>query len=125
MTISIYRDSATQYRVGYDTGSGIDILDTITITQTAAVDSLYVGVEAYGGAVRNFDNLEIGTTAEQPTISNFSISATTINEPGQVTFTWSVTNACTVSAQWTRRIWAVAIDGFGEPSARFHSVSKP
>lgn len=97
MTIYIYRDSATQYRVGYDTGSGIDILDTITITQTAAVDSLYVGVEAFGGGVRNFDNLEIGTTAEQPTISNFSVSATAINAPGQVTFTWSVSNTSTVT----------------------------
>lgn len=59
LTLYVFRDSETSYRVGYDAGSGIIILDTLTITQTAGTAGLYVGLEAYTSGTRSFDNLLI------------------------------------------------------------------
>ena len=62
LTLYIYRDTATEYRVGYDAGEGIIVLDTITINETASATGLYIGVEAYHMDTRAFDNLKISFT---------------------------------------------------------------
>jgi len=60
LTLYIYRDTETEYRVGYDTGSGVQILGGVrTISQTAGKAGLYVGVEVYDTVLCHFDNLEI------------------------------------------------------------------
>lgn len=93
LTLLIYRDTNTQYRVGYDVGSGPVIVDIITISETASDDGLFIGVEGYGASTRKFDNLEIRTIgASYPSIVNFTASTTIISKPGEVTFTWSAEN---------------------------------
>jgi hypothetical protein len=67
LTLYIYRDDATTYRIGHDSGSGIVINDTITITETAADTGLFVGFEGYAGSTRNFQNLEIAAIPEPST----------------------------------------------------------
>lgn len=67
LALYIYRDDATTYRIGHDSGSGIVINDTITITETAADTGLFVGFEAYQPPTRNFQNLEIAAIPEPTT----------------------------------------------------------
>lgn len=77
LTLYVFRDTNTEYRVGYDSGSGLTILDTITITETAGATGLYVGVEAFESAsdvTYAFDNLEIGAVPE-PTSAALALLA--------------------------------------------------
>lgn len=64
LTLYVYRDDATTYRIGHDSGSGIVINDTITINETGADTGLFVGFEGYAGSTRNFQNLEIAAIPE-------------------------------------------------------------
>ena len=60
LTMYVFRDTNTSYRVGYDTGSGVSIVGpAITINETSGASGLYIGVEGYATATRRFDNLEI------------------------------------------------------------------
>jgi hypothetical protein len=63
LILYIFRDTATMYRVGYDAGDGIVILDTIEIMETAGITDMYVGVEAWN-AIQVFDNLQIASAIE-------------------------------------------------------------
>ena len=94
LTLLIYRDTNTSYRVGYDVGSGPIVVDTITIAETAADDGLFVGVEGYyGSGARRFDNLEIlSNSTTGPAITSFSVSNAILSSPGPVTFSWSAEN---------------------------------
>lgn len=98
LTLLIYRDTNSTYRVGYDVGSGPVIADTITISETSSDDGLFVGVEGYGASTRKFDNLEIRTIGGvYPSITSFTASNTAIAKPGQITFTWSAENAASAT----------------------------
>ncbi len=60
LTLYIYRDSETEYRVGCDTGSGINILGDIEIPETSGVAAMYVGVEGWANSTTGtFDNLQV------------------------------------------------------------------
>jgi hypothetical protein len=63
LMLYIYRDTDTSYRVGYDAGDGIVVLDTIDILETAGVPGLYVGVEEYASQ-STFDDLQIASLNE-------------------------------------------------------------
>jgi len=68
LMLYIYRDTDTSYRVGYDAGDGIVVLDTIEILETAGVSGLYVGVEEYGSQ-STFDDLQIASMSELATLA--------------------------------------------------------
>lgn len=75
LSLLIYRDTNTDYRLGYDVGNGPVIVDSVTISQTAAVDGMFVGVEGFsnGTTTRNFDNLEIlPIEVAAPAITSFA-----------------------------------------------------
>ena len=104
LTLYLTRETDNTYSAAFDSGSGITQLNTTGGTEKqifTAGDTgngdMFIGVETFGSGVRNFDNLQVNILAEQPIISNFSASSTTISEPGEVTFNWSATNASTVT----------------------------
>ena len=104
LTLYLTRESDNTFSAAYDSGSGLTQLNTTGGTEKeifTAGDTgngaLYVGVETFGSGNRSFDNLRVGNLADQPILSSFTASATTISEPGDVTFTWSASNASTVT----------------------------
>ncbi len=104
LTLYLTRESDNTFSAAYDSGSALTQLNTTGGTEKeifTAGDTgngdMFIGVETFGSGVRNFDNLRAGTLTELPTISSFSASSTLISTPGDVTFTWSATNASTVT----------------------------
>ena len=94
MSLYLFRDTETSYRVGYDTGGGVTAMgNSITLPGTAGVAALYVGVEAYTGGIRQFDNLEVQNTVGFPFITSFTASPSSLEEPGNTTLSWSTDNA--------------------------------
>ncbi len=68
LTLYIYRDLETQYQVGCDSGSGINIFGTIDIPQNSGVAAMYVGVEGFSNNdASTFDNLTVANTNTQLT----------------------------------------------------------
>ena len=96
LTMYVLRDTNTSYRVGYDTGSGVVFLDTITIAETAGQAGMFVGVEGYSGGARAIKEIEIGT-ASFPVINSFTASEVVLFDTAPVTFTWSASNATSVT----------------------------
>jgi manganese-dependent ADP-ribose/CDP-alcohol diphosphatase len=104
LTLYLTRESDNTFSAAYDSGSGLTQLNTTGGTEQQTFTAgdtgngdLYIGVETYGSGTRSFDNLRVGILAEQPILSSFTASATTISEAGEVTFTWSASNASTVT----------------------------
>lgn len=67
LTLYVLRDTATEYRLGYDAGAGLSILDSLTINETSGAAGLFVGIEGFSGGTRVLDNLQISAVPEPGT----------------------------------------------------------
>lgn len=104
LTLYLTRESDNTFSAAFDSGSGLTQLNTTGGTEKemftagdAGNGALYIGVETFGSGTRSFDNLRVSMLADQPILSSFTASATTISESGEVTFTWSASNASSVT----------------------------
>src|SRR5690606_10155784 len=73
VTMYIFRDSATEFRAGIDSGDGIEFFsratahslmdgETITLANSGSVPKMYIGVEVYPHSTWGvFDNLRVET----------------------------------------------------------------
>jgi calcineurin-like phosphoesterase family protein len=117
LTLYLYRDANTSYRVGYDVGGGIVILDTITLSETASDTGLFVGVEGWDAATRTFAHLVIEEINPKVDESAFSIAAVAdpqyadtqprgAREPGE-----GIARLTHAVAQWNQRDldWGVMV----------------